>query len=44
MRNQISGHVDHTVTLGRAGYGDALTITQTGVIAPPVSKLLQPRR
>ena len=41
MRSIISGHVDHTVVLGQAGYGDALTITQSGMVVPAYSKLPQ---
>lgn len=34
MTKIISKQVDHTVTLGQAGYGDTLTVTRTGYILP----------
>ena len=41
MRSHISGKVDHTVILGQAGYGDALTVSESGVVAPAYSMLPQ---
>ena len=41
MQNRISTKITHTVTLGQAGYGSTLTITQSGAVAPAYSMLPQ---